>query len=116
MEQQKTHAGKAGSELIKICRAHLGGRAEALAVEIASVLDQAAGVLERRHEVVHSVSVQPGDSVAYAHQPLRPKNRPNEVDWIGNRYLTTEFLSELDHDIQATLACLYDLVPRAAAT
>jgi hypothetical protein len=70
--------------------------------------------LKDRNVVVHSVAVQPGDQVAYAHRPL-PKNQRNADGhhWIGDAYLPAEHLDEMDERIVGLIERLMRVRPLA---
>jgi hypothetical protein len=113
---QQTHAGKHGDLLLKVCRAELAKLTDipkSLRAEITQLLDDIDAVLKKRNVVVHSVTPWPGDPDGYAHRPLPKKQRPAQHQWIGDAYLTNEYLDTLLSEIENCLQRLYSVRPRA---
>jgi hypothetical protein len=113
---QQHHAGKHGEALVRVCRSELAKAPDidgGLRVEITNLLDDITRVLKKRNVVVHSVVVQPGDPVAYAHRALPKAQRDADYRWTADALLTDSYLDELAGEIQDCLRRLYAVRPRA---
>jgi len=111
---QQEHAGKHGQSLVEVCLRHLDQVERPLRDEIETLLTDIELVLRERNTVVHSVAVQPGDPVAYAHRPLPKSQRVGgDHNWIGDTYLTAEHLDEVDTRILGLIERLMSVRPRA---
>jgi hypothetical protein len=113
---QQDHAGKHGTDLLKVCTAELAkltDLSEPLRAEITQLLHDVGSVLEKRNVVVHSVAPWPGARDGYAHRPLPKHQRAAVHRWIGDAHLTDEYLDALLSEIEDCLQRLYSVRPRA---